>query len=237
MTTMTEPNQLWSAMPGWGIFADLTPPELTAARRLSVLRKVIVTALVVVIVLCAAGVVFASRQKSSATTSLGRQQIQTSRLNSRISSFSGLTKLQGTVTQVKAQVTAAMAGDVTFPKFVGEVRAALPGTMTIQDLGLTISAAAVNANGAANTAAAAVGLDKSGKPVIGQVTLTGTGPTFDALSSYVDALSKISGIVNVVPTSSTTNAEHGSQIQYNLTFSVTDEVLSHRFDTAPSGGK
>jgi hypothetical protein len=105
--------------------------------------------------------------------------------------------------------------------------------MTIQSIGLTISSASVNAGASAT----GTGLDKSGKPLIGSVTMNGTAPSFDVLSAYVDALTKVDGVVNVIPTSTTANSKHGTQVQYNLTFSVTDDVLSHRFDSATKGGK
>ena len=38
----TSGQQLWSTMPGWGIVADLTPPELIASRRLRLLRKLLI---------------------------------------------------------------------------------------------------------------------------------------------------------------------------------------------------
>ena len=53
-------------MPGWGIVADLTPPELIAARGLRVLRKRIVAALVVIVLLCAGGYVWAAAKDNAA---------------------------------------------------------------------------------------------------------------------------------------------------------------------------
>ena len=62
MTTHAQPNQPWSSMPGWGIVADLTPPELIASRHLKVLRKWIVLGLVVLVVACVAGYVLAAQK-------------------------------------------------------------------------------------------------------------------------------------------------------------------------------
>ena len=61
MTTHAQPNQPWNGMPGWGIVADLTPPELIASRHLKVLRKWIVLGLVVLVLACVAGYVSTAR--------------------------------------------------------------------------------------------------------------------------------------------------------------------------------
>ena len=54
MTTMATPQQIWNTMPGWGIVADLTPPELIATRRLRLLRKLLAAGLSVLLVLLVA---------------------------------------------------------------------------------------------------------------------------------------------------------------------------------------
>ena len=51
MTMTSPPVQLWSAMPGWGIAADLTPPEIINARQLKLLRKLLGGGLVALLVL------------------------------------------------------------------------------------------------------------------------------------------------------------------------------------------
>ena len=55
MTATPPPAQLWSTMPGWGIAADLTPPELINSRALKTLRKWLGAGLVVLLLACIAG--------------------------------------------------------------------------------------------------------------------------------------------------------------------------------------
>ena len=66
-TLMARPGNgdtLWASMPGWGIVADLTPPELVESRRLKALRKLIAVCLgAVVLLLRAAGYALRLRQE------------------------------------------------------------------------------------------------------------------------------------------------------------------------------
>lgn len=104
MTTVLEAPQLWSTMPGWGIVADLTPPELIESRRLKALRKLIVAGLVAVLVLCAGGYELARLQRSSAQGALDRTSERTTQLQAQVSRYSGVTRIQGTVAQVQSTI-------------------------------------------------------------------------------------------------------------------------------------
>jgi Tfp pilus assembly protein PilN len=231
MSTMVAPQKLWSAMPGWGIYADLTPPELVNSRRLKSLRKVIVVALVALLVLCAGGYVLAARKSSAASNALADVQLRTSQLQGQAHKYSGVTQLQGTVTQVQTQIATLMSGDVDLVKLIGQLRSTLPATMTIKQEAVTISVAGV---AGAATSNSGNGLDTSGHPQIGTVTLSGAAKSIDDLSAYTDALKSIPGITNVLPLS---NATDSNGVQYSLSLGLTDLLLSHRFDTSKNGGK
>ena len=102
--------------------------------------------------------------------------------------------------------------------------------MTILNETVTLSGAAVA--GAAGGAGSVGSLDADSRPVIGHVTLSGTANTYPDVSAYVDALHKVPGFVDIVPTSA---PSQGTGVAYNLSFNLTDEVLSHRFDTIKNG--
>ena len=70
MTITEERPALWSAMPGWGIAADLIPPELINARQLKVLRKLMAAGIVALLVVCAGGYYLAAAENSSASADL-----------------------------------------------------------------------------------------------------------------------------------------------------------------------
>ena len=236
MTTQAHPNQPWSSMPGWGIVADLTPPELIASRHLKVLRKWIATGLVIMLLACVAGYVLATQKRSSASNALESVQARTAQLEADARKYGGITKLQGTVTAVQAQVSQLMSGDVDLVKLMGGISSSLPATMTIKQEAVTISLAGAASSGKAGTTTSksGSGLDTSGNTPIGNVTISGVSHTLDDLAVYVDRLAAIPGVVDVVPLSNVVDA---TGVQYSVSLTLTDKLLSHRFDVSKNGGK
>lgn len=218
---------LWTMMPGWGIAADLTPPELINSRQLTVVRKFIFTCLVGLLVLCLAGFVFARRHESAAAAELETQQAVRVDLQREVSEYAGITKLQGTITEIQQQTATLMAGDVDLANLLGQLRNRLPAGMTITQASVIVSV--VGAAGAAPGG----GLDATGRPRIGNITITGSGRKLADLATYIDRLVGIGGVVDVVPVSNTASA---GGTQFSLALGLTNTLLSHRFDVPAPGG-
>jgi hypothetical protein len=218
-----QPTQ-WNSMPGWDIAVDLIPPELVNARRLTVLRKLMAAGIIALLVLCAGGYYLAARDNASAAADLAAVQDQTARLQAEGRQYASVVSIQGSVRQVETQIARVMSGDVDLVALMRAVQSSLPTTMTIGQESITISVAAV-AGGAGATPSG--GLDTSGRPRIGTITLTGTGQTLTDLSKLVDNLTAVPGLVDVLPISNTAS---DTGTQYNLTIGLTNELLSHRFD-------
>jgi hypothetical protein len=230
LTPPPPDNRLWSSMPGWGIVADLTPPELIAERHLRVLRKWIVVGLSLVVVVCAAGFVLAVRQHSTAADDGNAVNARTAQLQQQLRSpsFRHVVQMQGTLAKVQGQVAVLMKDDVDLPALLTKVRAAAPASMAIKTLTVTMNTA-TTAPGATSP-----GLDTSGRTVIGTVVVAGSGKSLDDLPAYVDRLAKISGVVNLVPTS---NLAAKGGVDFSLAFALTDKLYSHRYDASHTGGK
>jgi hypothetical protein len=229
MTVMTKPEMLWSTMPGWGIVADLTPPELIASRHLKFLRKLMFTGLAALLVACAGGYAVAFLQHSSASSALSDQQFRTSQLRVESGKYAGVTQIQSNVAQIQGQVTKIMVGDVDLPKLLIGIRAALPGTMTIKQQSLTLNTAGPVGGGAGSTQ-----LDTSGHVRIGTVSLSGSGRTLNDLSGFIDKLKKVPGVVDPIPTS---NLVDQGAVTFSLSLGITDQVLSHRYAQTSNGSK
>jgi hypothetical protein len=225
----TELRTLWTTMPGWCTAADLTPPELINSRRLTVLRKQMVVGVVVLLGICAGGYYLASRDNGAAADQLVAAQNRTLQLQQAGRSYAGVVQIQGSVTLVQTQIATVMGGDVDLVALMGQLESNLPKTMTIGQESIVISPAGVAAGAGS---AAGAGLDTSGLPRIGSITLSGTGKTLDDLSDYVDRLHTIPGLVDVVPISNT-KSTGGAGTQYNVQIGLTNALLSHRFDVAP----
>ena len=222
-----ELRALWTTMPGWCTAADLIPPELVNARRLTTLRKYMAVGLVLLLAVCAGGYYLAARDNSAAAADLASVQDRTLQLQHDGRSYSGVVQMQGSVTLVQSQIAQVMAGDVDLVALMGRLQSSLPSTMTIGQESIVISPA-----GVAGNAAASAGLDTSGLPRIGSITLSGTGKTLDDLSDYIDRLRTITGLVDIAPVSNVKSSA-GAGTEYNLQIGLTNALLSHRFDVVP----
>ena len=220
---LTKPGEgnLWGTMPGWGIAADLTPPELVAARRLKVLQKFIAAALAIVVLACIGLYTMAYLSKSSATSALDAANAKTSQLTAQQAKYTKVTLIQTQTKAIDAQISSLMSSDVDVSGLVGKLRKALPGTMSITSVSVTLTGSSAVAG------AAGPSLDTSGLPQIGAITLTGVAQNLDNLADYVSALSALPGVVNVIPTSNVSNPRSAT---WNVTMQLDNKLYSHRYD-------
>lgn len=230
MTTM-QPRELWSTMPGWGIVANLIPPELLQARRARALRKLVTAALCLLLLLAGAGTGFAMYRGHEASQSLAAEQSRTSQLIVEQNRYGAVTRIQGDVGQVRTQLATLMGMDVDTAKLIVALIGQLPQGATVTQLALTIAAPSPTA--ANNSGASA--LDTSGQPHIGTVTITGQARTVADVALYVVKLAGVQGVVSPYPTTNTVN---DTGTQFTVQFSINNSLLSHRYDassTAPAG--
>jgi hypothetical protein len=66
------------------------------------------------------------------------------------------------------------------------------------------------------------------------MSLTGTAVKLNDVATFVDKLAALPGFVDVVAPS---NQQSTNGVQYSITVSFTDQVLSHQFDLQKNGGK
>jgi len=214
-----------ASRPGWDIVADMTPPELIQRRRLGVLRRRIVLGLVLVVLLCAAGYLFALQQRSAADEEAATESDQTAALNRSVATYSGITRIELTVSTLDGQVATMMQDDVDVAGTIAELRAQLPGSMSIQNISVTLAAASTDGSAT---------LDAAGRPTIGTVTVSGAGRSLDDLPAYVEALASVRGIVNVLPTS---NQVTKGLAQFSVTMDLNDLLYTHRYDLGKPGAQ
>jgi hypothetical protein len=224
MTATLEkpPAQLWSAMPGWGIVVNLLPPEVVAARRVRVIRKILISVLAAVVLLGLLGYGYAYWQVHSASAGLAAAQVQTEQLQSAQTKYNPVLVIQAEIGHVAGELAGLTTAAVDLPHLVQEVVALSPhpGVMTKVDVEVT-AAAPPNSSGVApdNTGS----LDSSGLPHIGTITVGGSVRSVTAVAAYARALAKLPGIVEVFPTSAQAN---GGQIDYTIEMTMTDQLLS-----------
>lgn len=222
MTAVLIDPEPTTYLPGWGIYADLTPPELLAARRLKALRRSMaigIAALVTVVLLVFALTMLRHRQ---ATDDLAREQTITAGYTAQQSRYAVVTQIQDSTTSIRQQLAGLMLADVDTSGLLSSIRTTLPRGMVLNAVQESANAGGV---GAARTGGATT-LDTSGATQIGHVTLSGTSSRLEDIATYVDALGSRPGLVDVVPV---TNQASGSTYTFTITASVTDAVLTHRY--------
>lgn len=230
MKAMDGPWTQANALPGWGIVADLTPPELIASRRLRVVRRLMIVGLALVVVLCAGGYAFAIWDNGQAANGLTAEQDRTTTLIAQQRRYSGVTVARGAIADVSTQLAGLMAGDVNVGALVGSVVGALPQGMTIEQMDVTVSAPSAAGNsssGSSGNGGGIAGLDRSSATQIGSITVSGTGHRLTDLAAYVAALRAAPGIFEPYPLS---NQATETGTTYSLQLTLTDALLTHRFD-------
>jgi Tfp pilus assembly protein PilN len=230
MTTM-QPRELWSTMPGWGIVANLIPPELLQARRARALRKLVTAGLCLLVLLAVAGGGYAKLRSHEAAQSLAAEQSRTSQLVVQQNRYSTVTRIQGDVAQVRVQLATLMGMDVDASGLIVSLLSQLPPGASVTQLALTIAAPTPTS---ANNAGASV-LDTSGQPHIGTITMSGEARNVSDVALLVTRLSQVKGLVDPYPTTNTVN---DSGTQFTIQLAINSSLLSHRYDassTTPLG--
>ena len=216
-------------MPGWGIAANLTPPELIASRRLRRVKERLVMAILLIVLLAAGGYAYAFWQVHGAQGGLQSEEQRTTQLRSQETQYSVVTTLQGNIGSVRHQIQTLMTDDLDVSAVLTKVEHALPPGVAITELTLSMDGASAGVPGGGGSGS----LDTSGKLHVGQITLQGTGRSLIDASTYVAALTALPGVVDVFPTSNVTQAVG---TQFALTVNLTDSLLSHRFDVTGAQG-
>lgn len=232
LTAVPPASQLWSSMPGWGITANLLPPEVVARRRLATVRKMILAVLAVVVVVAGAGYGYARFEQHSAQAGLSAEQAKTAALDAQQRSYAQVVTLTGTISGIKAQLATLMTGDIDAAKLVDAIVARLPAGATITQLQATLAQDLGQSSTSSSTDTGVGVLDTSGKTHVGSVSVTGTVKTMQDGSSFATQLATIPGVTEVYPTSQTTSS---GSVQVTIQMVLTDALFTHRYDVAANG--
>lgn len=223
--TPDQPQHLWSSMPGWGIVTDLLPPEVISARRLRALRKVITMVLLAILVLAGTGYGYGFWRAHRASAALTAEQGRTVELTQQQQKFADVVRIQGTIAEVRGQLTTLLTDDVDFATLIKDVLGKLPTGSSVLQMAVALTVA--DAQGVSGGTDMAV-LDTSGRAHIGTITLTGQAHSLSQVAAFVTAVAKVRGVVGAVPTS-----QQGDRnaVQFTVQLTLTDQVLSHHFAT------
>lgn len=231
MTTM-QPRELWSTMPGWGIVANLIPPEVLQARRVRAVRKLVAYLLCVLVLLAGIGYGFAFYRSQQAAETLAAEQSRTSQLLIQQKRYADVTLLQTSVAGVRTELSQLLESDVDASALITSVLKQLPAGATVSQLAVTMSPPE-GQQAKVNPASGTGSLDTSGRAHIGLMTVTGQALRVSDVSTLVDRLGVLPGFIDPYPTSNTTN-DKGTL--FTIQFTIDDRLFSHRYDVQ-TGGK
>lgn len=215
-----------STMPGWHIFADLTPPELIVSRRVRRVRIWVAIALVLFMAAIGAGYEFTRMQAAEAADTVAAEQAIGETLRAQQQQFAGLTQIEGSIKAARAQAATLMRSDVDVDSLIGSILAALPDGMTIDSIAITLPPQTTGAPSTTDRTGAGA-LDASTAAHIGTAVLSGTGAQIADLATFIDRLGTIDGVFAPFPTSNE-STEDGTS--YSLQLTLTDALLSHLYD-------
>lgn len=218
-----------AAMPGWHIFADLTPPELMVERRVRRVRVVMIAVVVLAAIGTFLGYNYAQGEAAQAQSAVDAEEAISASLRSQQQQYSGVTQLEGAVDAARQDLAALLASDVDVNALLGAIWAALPSGMTIDQITVTVpDQFSGQSSGAAGTSKGdgAASLDASDATHIGTVALAGTGTSIDDVPAFIDNLSGIKGVYSPFPTS---NQQADAGTSYSLQFTLTGVLLTGRY--------
>ncbi len=210
--------------------ANLLPDEVVVARRTARLRNRILIALVALVVALAGWYAFCNLQTARAKDDLATLQRHGEALQGEQRQFTPLIEAQAQSARIKTALAKLMSGDLRWQDLLARLRSAAPRGVALATVDGNLAATAdTAANGGLNV------LNGSGKPAVGQLTITGRAPDKGAIANYVDRLGRITGLAAPFPASVT--GKDGS-VTFSLTVIITADALGGRYtpDSATSLG-
>lgn len=211
------------------VSANLMPPEVVARRRLAWLQRRLAFALVALIALVGLGYGLSRQQTSAAEDDLATEQARTGTLTQQVRHYDDIVMLRTAGHDLKTQLATAMATDVPWTRLLAELDHVAPSGLALTSVAGHLDD---GTSGGTTTAPPMAGtpVDPASAP-IGALEVSGTAKDLKSIASYLDALGRLKGVVQVDPGGTTSAAGHST---FTLTVHFSKAVLGGRFTT---GGK
>lgn len=214
------------------IRANLLPDEITDARRARRMARMVGVGLVTLIVLLAAGYGVAMWQTTGAKDSLAAAQRRSAALLNDERKFGPLLTAQSQAASIKPELTKLMAGDLQWKDLLATLRKSATGGVRITSVTgtATLGAAATTTDPAAGGYGI---LNQSGKQQVGALTISGTAPDKNAVATFIDTLTKATGLAAAFPASVTVQ---GGKLTFSANVIITSDALGGRYSGSTTGG-
>ncbi|MFF1529286.1 fimbrial assembly protein [Cellulomonas sp. NPDC058312] len=200
---------------------NLLPPEVRAARSLSVVKRWLGISLVAVLVLVALGYGGAVLARSAADAELSAAEDTQIALRAEEATYAEVPRVLGAITQTTLARDLGMAPEVSWKSYLDAISAVLPVGMSIDDFALT---------GPSPVALPVTGTDPLQGASIGNVALQVRSTTPPVAADLIDALDALPGLDSTWVSSVATAEEEGTTYYaVSLTAQLNDAALLQRF--------
>jgi Tfp pilus assembly protein PilN len=216
--------------------ANLLPDEIVSARQVEVVRRQVVVGVLTVVALLVGWFALSWWQTTLAHNDLDTARHRTVALRGQQNEFAPLVQAQSQAAAIHDQLAQLMATDLPWQAMLSRLRHAAPPGVSLAGITGSMTGGPGTAAGSGGVAPGAV-LNQSGKQAVGQLTLTGSAGSKDAVAAYADSLAEAPGLTSPLITSVT---GQGGRVAFTLTAIITSDALGGRFTpaaSAPTGGK
>jgi Tfp pilus assembly protein PilN len=212
--------------------ASLMPDEVLSRRQTEVVRKQVLLGLVVVVVLLLAWFGLSWWQTSSANGDLDSAQRNHVSLLNQQSQFAPLVTAQTQTQQIQTQLQKLMVGDLSWKDMLATLRAKAPAGVALTNVTGSVGIGGAPTTGTGSNAAS---LNQSGKQQIGQLSVTGSAPSKNAVAAYADRLATVRGLT--APLISNVTATTGHNVTFIVNVLITADALGGRYSVAAAAPK
>lgn len=206
---------------------NLLPPEVRAARGLTVTKRILGVALIGVILLAGVGYVVALSVAGSATAGLVEAQGEAAGLKAEEAKYAEVPIVVNGLTRATEARTLGMSTEIQWKGYLDAIAAVLPPGASIDALTVTQESPLV---------AAVAPADPLNEQGVATVTFTGKASTLPDNAAWLDALNSIPTFYGATFSAETLEEVNGSaQFSVTSTVQVSAAALSQRFAAQSEG--
>jgi Tfp pilus assembly protein PilN len=197
---------------------NLLPIEIIESRRFRRTQMMLGGAVLGAVVLAGAGTFLAERSIGDAKDQLAVSQAQVMALQAEQAKFAAVPAVIAQVDAAVAARSQAMASDVLWYRYLNEVDGARPAGVELS--GMTVAVTTAVAPTTSNSPLAAAG--------IGAVTFEGTTDQYEQVSTWLEAVNKITGFSSPLLTNAA-KADSTGIVTFSMSAVIDTDALSDRY--------
>jgi len=217
---------------GLGVFprANLIPDQIAAEAKVRTAKVVLGVAAGACVLLVGGLYLMATNQVNGAQDQLDAAHAQSALLASQAAKYADVPRVRADLASAQAQQAAALAGEVRWSTVLKNLGLTIPPGVSLVSLNGTVAADASSAA----TPGAGGSTSVLGNPGIGSLQYVGEAQDDAHVASFLESVSKNTGVIDPFATQSTASSSQGSTgpafVNFTATATINSKALSHRYD-------